>query len=53
MSASTKYIEKWTVIDEDLDELDHVNNLQYLRWTLKADLEKQCDSHPVHDTARN
>ena len=24
MSASTKYIEKWTVIDEDLDELDHV-----------------------------
>ncbi len=36
MSASTKYIEKWTVIDEDLDELDHVNNLQYLRWTLKV-----------------
>ena len=36
MSAGAKYIEKWTVLDEDLDELNHVNNLQYLRWTLKV-----------------
>jgi acyl-CoA thioester hydrolase len=25
-----------TVCEEDLDEMMHVNNLQYLRWTLKA-----------------
>lgn len=25
-----------TVCTDDLDELEHVNNLQYLRWTLKA-----------------
>jgi acyl-CoA thioester hydrolase len=25
-----------TVVAEDLDEWNHVNNLQYLRWTLKA-----------------
>ena len=24
------------VSEEDLDELNHVNNLQYLRWTLKV-----------------
>jgi acyl-CoA thioester hydrolase len=24
------------VCEEDIDELQHVNNLQYLRWTLKA-----------------
>jgi acyl-CoA thioester hydrolase len=36
MSASTKYIETRTVAHADLDALEHVNNLQYLRWTLNA-----------------
>jgi len=25
-----------TVVEEDIDALNHVNNLQYLRWTLKT-----------------
>jgi acyl-CoA thioester hydrolase len=36
MSANAKFIDRRTVIEEDLDALNHVNNLQYLRWTLKA-----------------
>ena len=36
MPASTKFIDTLTVVHEDLDALNHVNNLQYLRWTLKA-----------------
>ena len=36
MSASTKFIDTRTVVEEDLDSLNHVNNLQYLRWTLKT-----------------
>ncbi len=36
MSVSSKYIDTRTVVQEDLDALNHVNNLQYLRWTLKA-----------------
>ncbi len=30
------YIDNRVVGEEDLDELNHVNNLQYLRWTLQA-----------------
>ena len=26
----------YTVVDADIDEMGHANNLQYLRWTLKA-----------------
>ena len=36
MNSPTIYINQRVVCDEDLDELNHVNNLQYLRWTLKA-----------------
>lgn len=36
MSDSPVYVEERVVSEEDLDELNHVNNLQYLRWTLKA-----------------
>lgn len=36
MSDSPVYVEERVVCEEDLDELNHVNNLQYLRWTLKA-----------------
>ena len=30
------YIDRRIVCEADIDELQHVNNLQYLRWTLKA-----------------
>ncbi len=30
------YIDSRVVCAEDLDELNHVNNLQYLRWTLQT-----------------
>ncbi len=36
MNIPTIYINRRVVCQEDLDELNHVNNLQYLRWTLKA-----------------
>ena len=36
MNSPTIYINRRVVCEEDLDELNHVNNLQYLRWTLKA-----------------
>lgn len=36
MNIPTIYINRRVVCEEDLDELNHVNNLQYLRWTLKA-----------------
>lgn len=36
MSISSVYVDARTVVAEDLDEMNHVNNLQYLRWTLKA-----------------
>lgn len=36
MTESKKFIDTRTVVQEDLDALNHVNNLQYLRWTLKA-----------------
>jgi acyl-CoA thioester hydrolase len=36
MTDSAIYIDTRTVCEEDLDELNHVNNLQYLRWTLKT-----------------
>ncbi len=36
MSLSAKFIDTRTVVEEDLDALNHVNNLQYLRWTLRA-----------------
>ena len=36
MSIPTIYTDRRVVCAEDLDELNHVNNLQYLRWTLKA-----------------
>jgi acyl-CoA thioester hydrolase len=26
----------YTVVESDIDEMGHANNLQYLRWTLKA-----------------
>ena len=36
MSYSSLFIDRRTVVADDLDELEHVNNLQYLRWSLKA-----------------
>ena len=36
MSESMKFIDRRTVVEEDIDALNHVNNLQYLRWTLKT-----------------
>ncbi len=33
---SDAFIDRRVVCEEDLDELQHVNNLQYLRWTLRA-----------------
>ena len=36
MAHSKVYIVERMVNDEDLDEMNHVNNLQYLRWTLNA-----------------
>lgn len=35
MAESAIYIDNRVVCEDDLDELNHVNNLQYLRWTLK------------------
>ena len=36
MNEKAIYVEQRVVNEDDLDELNHVNNLQYLRWTLKA-----------------
>ena len=36
MNTPRIHISRRVVCQEDLDELNHVNNLQYLRWTLKA-----------------
>ena len=36
MPDSAIYVDTRVVCEEDLDELSHVNNLQYLRWTLKT-----------------
>jgi len=36
MNDIATFFDKRTVIETDLDELNHVNNLQYLRWTLHA-----------------
>ena len=36
MTESAIYIDNRVVCEDDLDELNHVNNLQYLRWTLKT-----------------
>jgi len=30
------YIDSRVVCEKDLDELNHVNNIQYLRWTLET-----------------
>ena len=32
--SKSRFVEQRVVIEEDLDEMNHVNNLQYLRWTL-------------------
>lgn len=36
MNNPSIYVHCRVVCEEDLDEMNHVNNLQYLRWTLKA-----------------
>ncbi len=36
MAESAIFIDNRVVCEDDLDELNHVNNLQYLRWTLKT-----------------
>lgn len=36
MTDRIVFSEERVVSEEDLDELNHVNNLQYLRWTLKV-----------------
>ena len=36
MNKRSIYVDLRVVCEEDLDELNHVNNLQYLRWTLKT-----------------
>ena len=36
MNPHSVYLDLRVVCEEDLDELNHVNNLQYLRWTLKT-----------------
>ncbi len=36
---SDVFIDNRVVVAEDIDALEHVNNLQYLRWTLKAAVE--------------
>jgi acyl-CoA thioester hydrolase len=43
MNEAGKFVQTRTVVEEDLDELNHVNNLQYLRWTLKA-----ASAHSLH-----
>lgn len=35
MNDAPKFIDRRIVVESDLDELNHVNNLQYLRWTLQ------------------
>ncbi len=35
-NALKRFVEKRIVNEDDLDELNHVNNLQYLRWTLNT-----------------
>ena len=39
MNKPSVYAESRIVCEDDLDELNHVNNLQYLRWTLKTATE--------------
>lgn len=39
MMFSDVFIHNRLVCEEDIDALQHVNNLQYLRWTLKAAAE--------------
>lgn len=34
--SKSSFTEQRVVVSEDLDDLNHVNNLQYLRWTLKT-----------------
>ncbi|MCA9185193.1 MAG: thioesterase family protein [Pirellulaceae bacterium] len=34
--VSSIFEHELTVCEDDLDEMQHVNNLQYLRWTLRA-----------------
>jgi acyl-CoA thioester hydrolase len=36
MALSETFVESVTVVEEDLDEMNHVTNLQYMLWTLKA-----------------
>jgi acyl-CoA thioester hydrolase len=36
MPESAIFVDSRVVCEDDLDELNHVNNLQYLRWTLKT-----------------
>lgn len=36
MNQVTKFLDRRKVVEEDLDDFRHVNNLQYLRWTLCA-----------------
>lgn len=35
MNDVSKFLDRRIVVEADLDELNHVNNLQYLRWTLQ------------------
>jgi len=43
MTLSKIFVEQRIVCPDDLDEMNHVNNLQYLRWTLKI-----ASSHSRH-----
>jgi acyl-CoA thioester hydrolase len=36
---SNVFVDTRIVCEEDIDALQHVNNLQYLRWTLKSAVE--------------
>ncbi len=36
---SDVFIDHRVVVEEDIDALQHVNNLQYLRWTLRSAVE--------------
>lgn len=36
LGRSALFVHDLVVTAEDLDEMQHVNNLQYLRWTLRA-----------------
>ena len=36
MNEKATFDDLRTVVEEDIDALNHVNNLQYLRWTLKT-----------------